>query len=227
MRIHHFVTFGVLLVAGSCSDSTSPATDVNALVDQMSGNGIASYSTAALAASGVATTPVFIPSSASGACSFSASTQFFDCTPVTANGLTITRSFQLLDAAGHALATMDPAAVASLRTVMSVTGTLTPPSGTNAPVMTIDRHEDATMGDLKSGTHVLNGSSTQKVTLTLSGITTGTMTSDETSTTTNLLLPRPTSAVHWPLGGTISTNRTVTFPGVAPTPMQDVLTFDG
>jgi len=224
MRIRRFVTIGMLVAVGSCSDSTSPTSDVDALVDQMSGNGIASYSTAALAASGVTTTPVAVPSASSSSCSFTASTQFFDCAPITGGGLTITRSFQLLDASGQALSTMDPAAVVALRTVTSIKGTPTPLAGTNLPTMTIDRHEDATMSDLKSATHVLNGTSTQKVTLALPS---GTMTSDESSTTSNLLLPKPTPTVHWPLGGSITTDRTMTFPGVAPQTSQDVISFDG
>src|ERR1043166_7260769 len=187
MRTFRLVTLVAVLAA--CSDSTSPTPDVNALVDQMTGSGIASYSTTAMAAAGVSTGTIPVPSSSSSACAYSATTQFFDCPPVTSNRLTVTRSFQLLDGSGHPLATTDPAAVVSIRTVSSLEGTISSPTGLSLPPVTIDRREDATMSDLRSTTHVLNGTATQKMTITLE---TATVTANEPSTTPTLLLPEPT-----------------------------------
>jgi hypothetical protein len=221
MRTVRLVTLVTVLAA--CSDSTSPTSDVNALVDQMTGSGIASYSTTAMAAAGVTTSVVPVPSSGSSPCAYSATTQFFECTPITSNGVTMSRSFQLLDTSGHPLATLDPTAVASIRTISDIKGTPTAP-GMVAPPMTINRHEDATMSDLKSSTHVLNGTATQTMTMTLA---TGTFSSNQTSTTTNLLLPKPTAEVHWPLGGTITTDGIMTFNGGTPTTTHDVISFDG
>src|SRR5438034_80046 len=80
--------------------------------------------------------------------------------------------------------------------------------------ITVDRHEDVTMSDLQSAVHVINGASTQKFSFTMGGIA---YNSNETSTTANLRLPKPTADVHWPLGGTITTDRTIAVGGGAPT----------
>ena len=228
MRLLRLIPLSALVLAACSSDSpTAPTPDVSALVDQMTVNGIASYSTSAFSASvaGLAPSAVSIPSAGSSSCSYSATSQFFECTPVTSNGMTFTRSFQLLDASGHALSTMDGTLVASLRTVNDIKGSMTNSSSLGSMTITIDRHEDATMSDLKAAVHVLNGSATQKLGLSSAMFTYG---SDETSKTSNLKLGQPTAAVHWPLGGSITTDRTITAPGVSTAiASHEVISFDG
>jgi hypothetical protein len=165
-----------------------------------------------------------VPSSSASSCAFSATDQRFDCAPVTVNGLTITRSYALLDASGHSLSIANPAAIAAIHSITDIKGTLAG-TGTTGTSMTIDRHEDATLTDLLATTHVLNGTATQKLDFAASGLT---FSSNETSTTANLRLPQPTATTHWPLGGTITTDRTMTVSGLAgTTTSHEVLTFDG
>ena len=225
MRTYRFLPFAALVLLGACgSDTTSPVVDINSLVDQ---SAVSTYSSAALSAAvpGV-TAAVTAPSSSTASCAYSTTNQRFECAPMTANGLTITRSYALLDASGHPLSTPNPAAVASIHTITDMTGTLSGMStGTTGPSMTIDRHEDATMSQLQSATHLLNGTSTQKLGFATAA---STYSSNETSTTSNLQLAKPTAAVHWPLGGTITTDRTMTITGLS-TAMasHEVLSFDG
>jgi hypothetical protein len=228
MRSLRLIPLSALVLAACSSDSpTAPTADVKALVDQMTVNGIGSYSTSAFGASvaGLSPSAVSIPSAGSSSCSYSATSQFFECAPITSNGMTFTRSFQLLDASGHALSTMDATLVASLRTVSDIKGSVANSSSIGAMTVTIDRHEDATMSDLKAAVHVLNGTATQKLGLASA---TFTYSSDETSKTSNLQLGQPTATVHWPLGGSITTDRTMTVPGVsAAVASHDVISFDG
>jgi hypothetical protein len=224
MHPSRYAFLTTLALAASCasSDTTSPTVDVNALVDQ---TGVATYSAAALSASvpGVTAT-VPVPSSSTSSCAYSATDQRFNCAPVTVNGLTITRSYALLDASGHSLSISNLAAIASIRSITDIKGTLTG-TGTTGTSMTIDRHEDATLTDLLAATHVLNGTATQKLDFVVTGLT---FSSNETSTTANLRLPSATAATHWPLGGTITTDRTMTISGLpGATTSHEVLAFDG
>jgi hypothetical protein len=212
-----------ILTGCAASDSTSPATDINALVDQMSGSGLASYSTAALQASGITTGLIPAPTGGSP-CTYSASTQFFDCAPVTLEGMTVTRAYQLLDDSGRPLSVPDPRSVAAIRAVSELKGTPTTGTGVSAVSLTLDRHEDATMTGLLSATHLVNGTATQTATINATGTT---ITLVEADTTSNLQLPQPTAHESWPLGGSLIANRTVTVGSLAATTSRDVITFEG
>jgi hypothetical protein len=224
MRTHRYLTVFAITFLGACasSDTTSPTVDVNALVDQ---TGVAGYAAASLSASvpGVTAT---VPTSSTGAssCVYSSANQRFECAPVTVNGVTITRSYALLDASGHALSTPNPTAIASIHSITDIKGTMSG-TATSAASMTIDRHEDATMSELQAATHVLNGTATQTLSFAASGSSYG---SNETSTTANLKIPKPTAASHWPLGGTITTDRIISVGGTAAAiASHEVLAFDG
>jgi hypothetical protein len=224
MRSSHLITLAALAFVGACtSDSTSPTSDVNALVDETA---TATFSSAAMASSiGGAVLPM--PSTASSSCTYAPASQQFECAPVTMNGLTFTRSFALLDASGASLSVANPVAIASIHTISSIQGTMSSSrlSGITAPVtMTIDRHEDATLSQLQAPVHVLNGTSTQKTDFVTAGLTVST---SETSATSDLQLPKPTADVHWPLGGTITTDRTLTGNGLPSQPTHEVIAFDG
>jgi hypothetical protein len=173
-------------------------------------------------------TPATLPTAGASSCSYTPAAERFDCTPVTVNGLTITRSYQLLDAAGKPLSTPDPMTIAAIRTITDAKGTLAPPPGAPPSTIMIDRHEDATMSGLRTAHHVINGTATQKLDFT---IPTGTTSIHETSTTSDLRLPEPTAASKWPLGGTISSDRTMTIVVTGGSNItivsKDVITFDG
>ena len=212
-----------LLSACGSDDPTAPTVDVDATLTQMATGGISNYTTAAAAASyGGASVPV--PASNSASCPYDASTKFFVCAPVTANGMTFNRKFQLLDASGVALSTANPLTVAAIRSVVDMQGTMTQTTPSPATIQ-IDRHEDATLSGIQSTNRVMNGTSTQQMTLTASSLA---MTSNETSTTTNLQLPA-TPDQKYPLGGTITTNGSMTLSGVTTGTQQysREISFDG
>jgi hypothetical protein len=226
MRMMRFSSALIVLVlaAGCESDPVSPETNVDAVLSQMASSGISTWSTAA------ANTPgggVVVPAPAAGsssACQYNAGTKFFVCAPVTSNGMTFSRQYQLLDATGAPLSTPNPLAIAAVRSVIDLDGETTTP-GANPVTLQIDRHEDATLSGIMSANRVLNGTSTQE--LTVSG-SSWAMTSDEVSTTSNLQLPSSPDQ-KYPLGGSIVTNGTITGSGIttSTTSMSREILFDG
>lgn len=223
-RVLSALALGVL-AAGCDSNPTSPEVSIDAALTQMATAGIASYSTATLGAAGGIAVAVPVPATAgSSACPYSASTKFFVCAPVTLSGLTFNRQFQLLDATGNPLSAPNGLALASIRSVIDVEGTLTT-QGPNAATIQIDRHEDAVLSGIQSANRLLNGTSTQALTVTGSSFS---FTSNDASTTTNLQLPSHPDQ-KYPLGGTIVTNRTLTSSGVTSSTLQQrvEMSFDG
>jgi hypothetical protein len=227
MRALRYLPVATLVAIGACADTTSPTVDVNSLAEE---SATASYSAAAYSASvgGFGLMPLPQPGSAS--CAYSVTSQRFECVPVTMGGITFTRSFALLDANNNPLSTPNPAAVASVHTITDIKGTMSDPGrGGSGPVtMTIDHHEDATLSQLQSAIHILNSTSAAKTSMTMTGFS---ISSIGTSTASNLQLPRPTAEVHWPLGGTITTDRTDVVSGMpgmpGMPPSHEVITFDG
>ena len=105
------LSFAVAALVVACdSSSTEPHVDLDAALSQMATSGIGTYATAA-AGAGV---NLPSPSTSASSCPYDAATKFFVCAPITASGMTFSRQFQLLDAAGAPLATVNPLAVASL-----------------------------------------------------------------------------------------------------------------
>jgi hypothetical protein len=224
MRFSRLIpVLALAVIAGCDSNPTEPEINVDAALAQMASSGISTYSTAALGAGGVAVA-VPTPNSSASSCTYNATTAFFVCAPVTANGITFARQYQLLDATGAAVSTPNPFAVASIRSVIDMDGTITQ-QGAQAMTIQIDRHEDAVLSGIQSANRVLNGSSTQLLTATGSGFS---FASNDVSTTTNLQLPS-TAAQKYPLGGTIVTDRTFTSSGAASVSQQQhqVIAFDG
>jgi hypothetical protein len=142
--------------------------------------------------------------------------------PITSNGLTFSRQFQLLDATGAPLSTANPLAVASIRSVIDLEGTM---SQTTPQAMTlqIDRHEDATLSGIQSTNRVLNGTATQQATVTSSSYTAS---SEESSVTANLQLPSSPDQ-KYPLGGKITTNGSTTLSLAGTTQYTREISFDG
>lgn len=227
MRLHRvaIAAFTAFLAAG-CESGNPVAPDLNldAALDQMASSGISTWSTASANSSGG---PVAVPVPAGGSaasCPYDASTKFFVCAPVANNGMTFSRQFQLLDASGAPLSTPNPLTVAAIRSVIDLEGTMTQGTETQATIQ-IDRHEDATLSGIQSTKRILNGASTQMLTVTGSSFG---LTSSEASTTTDLQLPS-SAEEKYPLGGTIVTNATITSSGVTATTIQQrrEISFDG
>jgi hypothetical protein len=222
----------VATLAGCGSDSpTGPgdtATDLAPVLAEISTGSAASFSGAPVGAvSAGSATAAWVPSS----CAFSSSTKAFACPAVTLNGVTIARSFFLYDASGTALSAWDPKTTASVRTVTDVSGTLSPPPNFSGSI-NVSRHDDITLSGLLTGTHTLNGAGSGHSDAQLTN-TQGTnrLVVDETSKTTNLVLPGKGANSVFPQSGTIELNQTltVTLGSNAPTTamMREVFTFDG
>jgi hypothetical protein len=211
------------VVAGCDSEPTTPTVSVDAVLSQMSSTSVAGYSAAAASAGGVVV-PNVTASGPASACAYNSSNSFFVCPPVTSNGMTMNRSFQLLDASGAPLSSPNPLALAAVRSVTDISGSTTTTGATPATIE-VTRHEDATLSGLLGANRVLNAHSTQRIAATGSSIS---FISNDTSATTNLQLPKSPDQ-KYPLGGTIVTDRTATISSVATTTQHshEEISFDG
>ena len=168
-------------------------------------------------------------------CTYSASSQSFTCPAQTTNGITVTLSYTLLDAAGHPQSAPNVATTAAVRTLSTVKGTITlqpASSGSLGGTLTIDRTDDMTLSGLLTGVHTLNGTATgtSESKTTLAGKTID-VTSVDKSTTTNVVLPSSGSSSLWPLSGTITSDQTLasvtgSLIGISTT-IHAVMTFNG
>ncbi len=102
---------------------------------------------------GIPLSPAKLPGSAR--CPFEARTGRFDCPASTAGALTYTRSYQLLGATGEPLSDWGEA-VASIRLVTEVTGSVSSARGT----FVVHGRDDATLGDLRALRQTLRGTGT-------------------------------------------------------------------
>ena len=174
----------------------------------------------------IASTPALVPSS----CQYSASTQGFVCPPLSSNGLTISATFFLLDAAGHFQSQPDAATTAAIRTVTDVAGTSKLDQAGNSGSMTLANHQDMTLSGLLTGQHVLNGRATMHADLTLTSPAAMHAVIDQTSVTANVALPKAGGSSPWPTSGTVTTDATTaTTLSSLPvnTTTHSVLTFNG
>jgi hypothetical protein len=142
-----------------------------------------------------------VPAASASSCDFDAPSGFFLCAPVTAKGLTFTRRFQLLDASGAPLGSVNPLLVASIRSVIDVEGNVEF-SETNAPTLHVTRHDDATLSGIQSADRVLGGRATTEV---VASANTNSLTINDTTVTSALHLPA-TPQQKYPLGGTVVTS---------------------
>ena len=208
----------------SLGPSTNQAITLSQLLSEMSLpalSGVASTLSPAAAAS--AATPV--PST----CSYNASSQSFICpTVVTANGLTVTQSYILLEASGKPQSQFDPSTTAAIRTAMSAAGTLTF-TGSTSGTLTIAQQQDMTLSGLLTNTHMLNGLSTVHISGAIStGSTTTPGNSTLTMTTTNLVMPPMNGdATAWPTSGTLTEDNTSGDPRSPAPSTHLIMTFNG
>lgn len=167
------------------------------------------------------------------ACAYTSASQSFTCPARTFNGITITSSYMLLDAAGHAQSAADVATTAAVRLQSAIKGTLTlPGTGAITGTVAVDRAEDVTLSGLITGIHTLNGtgSGTTESNSTIGGLSLH-LTSTETSKTTDVVLAKPGASSQWPLSGNITSDQKIvsstgSLPAVTST-IHTVMTFDG
>ena len=228
------VVAGALLAACSGSDGpTTPTSGDPVNVAQLFGELAPPGATNALLLSSGLSLPA--TSAANGAsCPYDAASKSFVCAPVTSNGLTVTTSYQLLDAAGKPQdASADRRTTAAMHTVSTISGTLTLPPGTGttaAGPLTISGKQDMTLSGLLGSTHTLNGTATTTIhgTFTLgSGVTT--LNSTTTQTMRDVVYPAATTgAPSYPTSGTVTIDGTSSFGTAAPALTTHlVMTFNG
>jgi hypothetical protein len=165
--------------------------------------------------------PALVPSS----CAYTAASQSFVCPPTTRSGLTVTRSFTLLDASGLPQSQFDPRSTSAVRTNTKIAGKVT----TGLFDTTIDEVRELTLSGLLTGTHVLNGHSTTIVVDSASlGDSALTLKTTITTTISDLVLPSSTGANTWPKSGTVTID-TVDEMGSSSATLTThvVITFDG
>lgn len=215
-QLARLAALALVLSVSACSDTTAPEVPPIDLSAALSETSFSAYVPAAL---GVVTTPDF--ATAPSACAYNGATQSFACPDMSANGVTVTRSFQLLNASGTPQPAFDPATISAIRTFTTLKGLVA--IGTDA--VTFDHNETMTLSGLRTGTHVLDGTQLSRFTGTFDGIPL-----DETVATTiaGLQLPDRNSTSRYPKAGTITV--TTTEPAMAGQPASVstmVITFNG
>jgi hypothetical protein len=185
-----------------------------------------------------------------GPCVFDDTTGQFSCPDMSRDGITLTRTFTIRDAAGNVQSKFDATTTASVEVQTSASGTTSRPHGAT---VTINRTGDITTSGLAGAetTHALNGTE-QGTIVAVSTASDGTQVTDSTTVsdaTQNLVVPVPANgtqpradAGRFPLSGsrshsttttttrgsdtkTNSTSRTETFDGTSV--VQVVLTVNG
>jgi hypothetical protein len=156
-----------------------------------------------------------LPSAGSQGCTYDSDTEGFTCADVTSRGITISRSYQLLDANGDALSEWGPS-VHAIHNLSAITGTIQVP-GASSLAITVDATEESTLSGLNSATQRLQGTGSS---------TTGFSSPDLSFTShnereTDLTLPSRGSGSRWPTG---TVSMTSTSNGVTSTM---TITYDG
>lgn len=224
-----FAVLGFALAA--CSDNpTGPSTgtpDLSTLLAEVSSPMISTATRAILPAGiGEMTVPAVDP----GRCPYSAATGFFACPDVVVNGITITRMFRLIDAAGNSQSKPD-AQTSAIELVNTVKGAMSPPAGFGSSgAITLNDSSDMTVSGIRTEQHTLNGFS--------KGAMVGTFESNGvsiplntliTQTITNVVLPNAKAGQKWPQSGSITIDETsdIDAAGSSAATTHVVMTFNG
>lgn len=146
-----------------------------------------------------------------GDCTYNQSSGWFECPPVTRNGLTVNRSFALFDGSGNPQSKYDAVTTAVIRIRTSVSGT------------TVTRDSSGTMTVSRSGDMTISGLEGQETSRTHNGVEGGTVTIEATrngvkhrststvaDTTSSVVIPLRNSGNRWPLSGTVTHSGTTT-----------------
>lgn len=216
-RVSRLTAVALMLVVSACSDSpTGPGNSSVDLATALSQMSLSTYVPSTLGI-GV-TTPSF--TAVTSTCSYDASAQSFTCPTVNQGGLTATRSFQLLSAAGTPQSAFDAASTSAIRTTSTVKGTTT--LGSDA--VTIDLNEVMTLSGLLTSTRVLDGTQQSHISGNFSGHAV-----DETATMTiaGLQLPPQRGPASYPKAGTITMAINLTTPGQPAYASTMTMAFNG
>lgn len=164
-------------------------------------------------------------------CAFSTITTRLECTAVNHRGLTITRSFSFLDAAGAVQQAFDNQTTNTVNAKTSVSGTIT---HHETATSTVNASSDFTAAGLASGSaqRTVDGKSagTESTTGTKDGVA-FTASRSAGDTTTGLVIPIQSGRPTFPTAGTIirSMQATVTLSGGSPSTSsrREVITYNG
>ena len=219
-RPHAILALTLAILAAACGSDSSTAPNVQSVtLDQA----LAELSTPALSATAAsfADAAPALPALVASRCAYQAASQSFACTPIVANGLTITQGFSLLDASGAAQSAFDRTTTSAVRANTTVAGTL---QDAGAQV-TVDGQQTLTLSGLRTATHTLDGISTLHV-VGGSGLPFETTV---TTTITGLKLQAPTAdgTRPWPTAGTIVVESSDSIGGATPAVIRATLTFSG
>ena len=211
--------------AGACSDSSTgpgalqPA-ELSQVLAELQPSSIGALS------SQISVAPVAgLSAPAPSSCSFDAASKSFLCPNVSVTGITVTRSFMLLDASGNAQSQFDQATTAAVRLKSTFAGTVVSGSST----VTIDQQQESTLSGLLTGVHVLDGTSLGHVNGTIGNGTTSTqITSTVATTIDKLVLPRSsTGADRFPASGSITVNNSTMIGALPAVATSVTITFNG
>ncbi|MEP6992523.1 MAG: hypothetical protein ABJA80_16435 [bacterium] len=210
----------VALLAACSSDGVSPTNQPVTLNQAFSELAVPGISAAMSAAGGVSLASA---STVPTGCTYSSTTQGFSCPSFTTNGITVTSSYSLLNAAGTSLPQFDAATVAALHIMSTESGTV----NSNGDSFTVDGRQDETLSGLQTATHTLNGTSTLNISGTrTSASPTGPFSMQSVTTITNLV-PPANAASKYPRSGTVAVGLTSTFGNTSPITSHATVTFNG
>ncbi len=170
------------------------------------------------------------PAAANSTCTYDAGQQRAICTPVTNNGLTITRSIAWYDANGAVQAAFDSVKTDAINTKTTVTGTMT---RRDSATSTISNASDRTVAGLAKGStkHTINGTASGKeVTTGKDSAGTFTATRLAADTVRGVIVPVADTGRTYPTAGTVirvMSIAVVRASGTTNTARREVVTYDG
>jgi hypothetical protein len=226
MRPRFLTLAAAALLAGCGADSSvSPSNAPTSLDEVFTEMNLPAISGATGAVGGFDVSTVSTGAITPSSCSYALASQAFVCAPVTANGVTFTQSYQLLNGSGGPLSIFDPTSLAAVRMQTTIAGT----DSAGGDVVVIDGRQDQTLSGLQTSRHLLNGTTALNMsgTLAVPSSTPQAFSVTLTTTTTNLGIPAHPSAKTYPASGTIAIDEISTFPGESADSSRIVLTFDG
>ncbi len=220
-RPHAILALALAALAAACGADSSTAPNAQPVTLDQALTELANPGLSAAAASFDAGAPA-LPALTASSCTYQSASQSFACTPLVANGVTVTQSFTLLDGGGTPQSAFDQATTSAVRANTSIAGTIQE----GAQQFTIDGQQQLTLSGLREAIHTLDGTSTVHIT------SVGGSPSWETTVTTTItglkLQPPTTDGTHpWPKSGTIVVQAATSTGGVTPAVVKATITFNG
>ncbi|MFL5615919.1 MAG: hypothetical protein ACJ796_19805 [Gemmatimonadaceae bacterium] len=206
---NRYALAALVMAVAACSDapsgpSPSNVPDVAALLAEMSAPSVAAAR--GLAGGDLSFNVIRMPGTDNAVCTYSASSGYFECPNIVTSGLTITRKYRLLDAAGNAQSQAD-ANTSAIETRGTVDGTLSSTFGGAVPSTSTSEVHGAsadTLSGVGTDTHTLHGVSTMTVKGSVqAGSTVFPIEDSEKMTIANVVLPNAKKGQKWPQSGSI------------------------